>query len=132
PTIEKRFKPLGIASTPENRRAYRAALFSTPGLGEFISGAILFDETLRQKSGDGTPLAQMLTRQGIIPGIKVDLGTVALANFPDEKITRGLDGLRERLSEYKNFGARFTKWRAVITIGEGIPTDTCIASNAEL
>lgn len=130
PTIAKRFKPLGIDSTPENRRAYRAALFSTPGLGEFISGAILFDETLRQKSGDGVPLVQVLAGQGIIPGIKVDLGTVALANFPREKITQGLDGLRERLKEYHELGARFTKWRAVLAIENDRPSRACLEANA--
>lgn len=130
PTLEKRFKALGIAATEENRRAYRELLFTAPGLGEFISGAILFDETLRQKSGEGVPLSVILERQGIIPGIKVDLGTSALANFPGEKITRGLDGLRERLSEYRELGARFTKWRAVLKIGVGLPTRTGIAANA--
>ena len=130
PTIEKRFKTLAIPSTEENRRAYRETLFTTPGLGEFISGAILFDETLRQKSGDGTPFPAILGRQGIIPGIKVDLGTTTLANFPGEKITLGLDGLRERLNEYRELGARFTKWRAVITIAGDLPTLTCIKANA--
>jgi fructose-bisphosphate aldolase class I len=130
PTIEKRFKPLGIASTAETRGTYRETLFSASGLGEFISGAILFDETLRQKSAEGIRLVAVLERQGIIPGIKVDLGTTALANFPGEKITRGLDGLRERLKEYRELGARFTKWRAVLTIGNGLPSRACIEANA--
>ncbi len=130
PTIEKRFKPLDIPSTPENRRAYRETLFSAPGFGEFISGAILFDETLRQKSSDGTPLAARLVRQGIMPGIKVDLGTVVLANFPGEKITRGLDGLRERLQEYRDLGAGFTKWRAVLAIDGPRPSRACVEANA--
>lgn len=130
PTIEKRFKTIQVESTEENRRDYRAALFSTPGLGEFISGVILFDETIRQKAGDGTPLVKLLRRQGIIPGIKVDKGAKALAQFPGEKITEGLDGLRDRLAEYVQLGAQFTKWRAVITIGENIPTLTCLQANA--
>jgi fructose-bisphosphate aldolase class I len=131
PTIAKRFAPLGIASTEENRRAYREMLFSAPALGKFISGAILFDETLRQKSADGTRLATLLERQGIIPGIKVDAGTIDFPNFPGEKFTLGLDGLRARLKEYHDLGARFTKWRAVLAIGAGLPTSTCIAANAQ-
>lgn len=132
PTIEKRFKSVGIASTEENRRAYREALFSTPGLGDFISGVILFDETIRQKAGDGTPLVAVLARQGILPGIKVDKGTITLAGFPGEKITEGLDGLRARLEEYQTLGAHFAKWRAVITIGDNptIPTCACLNANA--
>jgi fructose-bisphosphate aldolase, class I len=130
PTIEKRFKPLGVPSTEENRRAYREILFTTPGLGEYISGVILFDETMRQKARDGRPLPQVLARQGIVPGIKVDKGTKPLANFPGEKITEGLDGLGERLAEYRSLGARFTKWRAVLTIGPGIPTRGCLEANA--
>ena len=129
-TIEKRFKSVGAACTEENRRAYRELLFTTPGLGEFISGVILFDETIRQKAAAGTPLVEVLHRQGIIPGIKVDKGANALGGFPDEKITEGLDGLRERLAEYCGLGARFTKWRAVIAIGATIPTDTCLRANA--
>ncbi|MGH7645680.1 MAG: class I fructose-bisphosphate aldolase [Gemmatimonadales bacterium] len=129
-TIEKRFKSISLASTDEHRRAYREMLFTTRGIGEFVSGVILFDETIRQQASDGTPLPQMLARQGIIPGIKVDKGTTALPAFPEEKITEGLDGLRGRLAEYVGLGARFTKWRAVITIGAGIPTDGCIAGNA--
>jgi fructose-bisphosphate aldolase class I len=131
PTIEKRFKALGISSTEENRRVYREMLFTTSGLGEFISGAILFDETLRQKSAAGVPFVEALAKQGIVPGIKVDKGTTALANFAGEKITQGLDGLRERLVEYRKLGARFTKWRAVIAIGAGIPSRTCIGTNAQ-
>ncbi len=130
PTIEKRFKPIGVPCTEENRRAYRELLFTTAGLGEFISGVILFDETIRQKATDGTPLVEVLNRQGIIPGIKVDKGAKALTGFPGEKITEGLDGLRDRLGEYVRLGARFTKWRAVITIGANIPSRTCLESNA--
>ena len=129
-TIEKRFRSIGVASTEEHRRAYRELLFTTDGAGEFISGVILFDETIRQRAAEGTPLPEVLSRQGIIPGIKVDKGTTDLAGFPGEKITGGLDGLRGRLAEYCDLGARFTKWRAVITIGDGIPTRTCIAANA--
>jgi fructose-bisphosphate aldolase class I len=131
PTITKRFKTIGVESTEENRRAYRDALFSTPGLGQFISGVILFDETLRQKDSHGTPFPELLQRQGIIPGIKVDKGAKALANFPGEKITEGLDGLRDRLVEYRNLGAKFTKWRAVISIGEHLPTRGCVQANAQ-
>lgn len=132
PTIEKRFKALAIASTAGSRLAYREALFTAPGLGEFISGVILFDETLRQKSSAGPLLITVLERQGIVPGIKVDLGTTELPNFPGEKITRGLDGLPERLKEYRALGARFTKWRAVLAIGDGLPTRTCIEANAQV
>ena len=131
PTIGKRFKELAIASTEENRRAYREMLFTTSGLGEWVSGVILFDETIRQGIG-GVAIPEALARLGIIPGIKVDLGTVALAGFPGEKITEGLDGLRERLAAYRQFGARFAKWRAVIAIGEGLPTPAAIAVNARL
>ena len=130
PTIGKRFAALKIPATEENRRAYREMLFTTPGLGGFISGTILFDETMHQKSGAGLPLPALLTGQGIIPGIKVDMGTIALANFPGEKITQGLDGLRERLAAYGQLGARFTKWRAVIAIGERLPTAAAIEANA--
>jgi fructose-bisphosphate aldolase, class I len=131
PTIEKRFASLGIESTEDTRRAYRELLFTTPNVEEYISGVILFDETIRTNASDGNNFARILEGKGIIPGIKVDKGTVAMAESPEEKITEGLDGLRERLEEYKNFGARFTKWRGVITIGENIPTDTCIEANAE-
>jgi len=131
PTIEKRFKALNVSSTEENRRAYREMLFITPGLSEFISGVILFDETIRQRMTDGSPMPEALAKQGIIPGIKVDKGTIALANFAGEKITEGLDGLRDRLIEYRGLGALFTKWRAVITIGGHIPTRTCIKANSK-
>jgi len=130
PTIEKRFRTIRIESTEENRRAYRELLFTTSGIGDFISGVILFDETLRQKSREGTPFPELLTRRGVIPGIKVDKGAKALAGFPGEKVTEGLDGLRGRLEEYAGMGARFAKWRAVIAIGEGIPTDGCLSANA--
>ena len=130
PTIEKRFAALGIPSTGENRLAYRKLLFTTPGLGEFISGVILFDETIRQRTNDGVSLPEVLTKQGIIPGIKVDKGTMALPNMAGEKITQGLDGLRERLAEYRQLGARFTKWRAVIALGEHRPTAAGIEANA--
>lgn len=131
-TLEKRFKPLGVESNEETRRSYREMLFTSPEIQEYISGVILFDETVRTNASNGNNFARLLADRGIIPGIKVDKGTVNLANFPGEKITEGLDGLRDRLVEYKNFGARFAKWRAVMTIGEGIPTDTCINANAEL
>ena len=130
PTIGKRFKVLGIPSTDDSRCAYREMLFTTAGLGEFISGVILFDETIRQRTKDGVFMTEVLAKEGIIPGIKVDTGTTALVSFPGEKITQGLDGLRERLVEYRELGARFTKWRAVIRIGEHIPTRCCIEANA--
>lgn len=130
PTIEKRFKSIGVASTEETRRAYRELLFTTPGLGAFISGVILYDETLRQKSTTGEPLVAGLVRQGMIPGIKVDRGVKPLANFPGEKVTEGLDGLRERLAEYAKLGARFTKWRAVFEISDRLPTLPGIEANA--
>jgi fructose-bisphosphate aldolase class I len=130
PTMGQRFASLGIPLTEENRRAYRRALCTSPGLGKFISGAILFDETLRQKTGDKSSFAATLVKQGIIPGVQADQGTVALANFPGEKITRGLYGLRERLAVYRELGARFTNWRAVISIGDRFPTAACIEANA--
>ncbi len=130
PTIGKRFKALDIPSTEENREAYREMLFTTPRLSEFISGVILFDETITQHTKGSVPLPELLTDQGIIPGIKVDLGAVPLPYFPGEKFTQGLDGLRERLREYHDLGARFTKWRAVIAIGEGLPTEACLEANA--
>jgi fructose-bisphosphate aldolase class I len=130
PTIEKRFQTIQLASTEENRRTYRDLLFTTPGVSGFISGVILYDETIRQKSSDGTPFPDVLARQGIVPGIKVDEGAKALAGFPGEKITEGLDGLRGRLGAYRDLGARFAKWRAVIAIGDGIPTPYCIGANA--
>jgi fructose-bisphosphate aldolase, class I len=130
PTIEKRFKELGIASTEPNRRAYREMLFTAPGLSESISGVILFDETIRQRTSSGVPMPELLAALGIVPGIKVDGGTEALPAFDGEKFTLGLDGLRERLEEYAKLGARFTKWRAVLAIGDGIPTEACIRVNA--
>ena len=130
PTIGKRFKALDIPSTEESREAYREMLFTTPGLSEFISGVILFDETLRQRTKEGVPFPEFLTKKGIIPGIKVDLGAVPLPYFPGEKFTQGLDGLRERLREYHELGARFTKWRAVIAIGQDLPTEACLEANA--
>jgi fructose-bisphosphate aldolase, class I len=130
-TIKKRFDAIEVPSTEDNRRAYRELLFTTEGAAEHISGVICYDETLRQRAADGTPLPELLTRQGIICGIKVDTGTVGLAGFAGEKITEGLDGLSDRLVEYRDLGARFTKWRAVITIGEHIPSFGCIAANAE-
>lgn len=131
PTIEKRFGALGIASTPQTRRAYREMLFTTPDCASFLSGVILFDETLRDTDSSGTPFPQLLEQKGILPGIKVDAGAHDLALFPGEKITDGLDGLRERLGQYRALGARFAKWRAVITIGEGIPTSGCLEANAQ-
>jgi len=130
PTCNKRFAKFNIPQTVEARRAYRELIVTTPGLGESISGAILFDETIRQQKKDGTPFIKILTDAGIIPGIKVDTGAKDLAGFPGEKITEGLDGLRERLAEYFQMGARFAKWRAVIAIGEGIPSRSCIEANA--
>ena len=130
-TMRKRLASIGVDSTEENRRAFRELLFTTKNAGEFISGVILYDETIRQPAGDGTPFPEVLGRQGIIPGIKVDKGTVDLAGFSGEKVTEGLDGLRQRLAEYRQLGAMFTKWRAVITIADGFPTDTCIDANAE-
>jgi fructose-bisphosphate aldolase, class I len=129
-TIEKRFRSIDLESTEENRRGYRELLFTTEGVEEFISGVILYDETIRQSSGDGTAFADLLTRRGIIPGIKVDKGAKELAHAPGETITEGLDGLRERLNEYRELGARFTKWRATITIGAGIPSEYCLWTNA--
>jgi fructose-bisphosphate aldolase class I len=130
-TIAKRFASIEVESTAEQRRAYRELLFTTPEAAEHISGVICYDETLRQQAADGTPLPQVLDRQGIICGIKVDTGTTGLAGFPGEKITQGLDGLDRRLADYRGLGARFTKWRAVITIGPGLPSFGCIAANAE-
>jgi len=131
PTCNKRFAKLGIPQTEEARRAYREMIVTTPGLSECISGAILCDETIRQEKTDGTPFAKALTEAGIIPGIKVDAGAKEMAGFAGEKITEGLDGLRERLAEYSQMGARFAKWRAVIALGDGIPTRGCIAANAQ-
>ena len=129
-TIKKRFDGIGVESTETNRRDYREILFATPGAGDFVSGVILFDETIRQKAADGTSFVELLGRQGIIPGIKVDAGAKALAGATGEKVTEGLDGLRERLEEYRGLGARFAKWRAVIAIGDHIPSRYCIDANA--
>jgi len=129
-TIKKRFDSIGVESTEESRRGYRAFLFTTEGAAHHISGVILYDETIRQSSADGTPFPQVLEDQGIIPGIKVDTGAKKLAGSADETVTEGLDGLRERLDEYRELGARFTKWRAVISIGDGIPTPYCLQVNA--
>ena len=131
PTCNKRFAKLKIPQTIEARRAYREMLVTTPGLSDFISGAILFDETIRQNTKDGIPIIKVLTDAGIIPGIKVDAGTKDLAGHPGEKITEGLDGLRDRLAEYYQMGARFAKWRAVIVIGDGIPSRAGIEANAQ-
>jgi fructose-bisphosphate aldolase class I len=130
PTIEKRFQKINIESTEDNRRAYREMLFTTAGIGDHISGVILYDETIRQKAADGTPFPRILERAGVIPGIKVDKGAKPIAGAPEEKVTEGLDGLRDRLAEYVDLGARFTKWRAVIEIGENIPSYLCIHANA--
>jgi fructose-bisphosphate aldolase, class I len=129
-TIKKRFDSIGVESTDENRRSYRDLLFTTEGAEEFISGVILYDETIRQSSADGTPFPQLLKSRGIIPGIKVDMGAKPLAGSPDETVTEGLDGLRERLAEYHELGARFTKWRAVISIGDGLPSEYAVWTNA--
>src|SRR5687768_16772256 len=129
-TIKKRFDSIGVESSEENRRAYRDLLFTTQGAEEFISGVILYDETIRQSSADGTPFPKLLESRGVIPGIKVDMGAKPLAGSPDETVTEGLDGLRERLEEYRGLGAKFTKWRAVISIGDGRPSDYAIWTNA--
>jgi fructose-bisphosphate aldolase class I len=129
-TCTKRFDEFGIESTPEIRRDYREMLITTPGAGQYISGAILYDETLRQSTAGGRPIPEVLRDAGIIPGIKVDTGAKPMAGAPGETVTEGLDGLRERLAEYHQIGARFTKWRAVIRIGDGLPTARCIAANA--
>ena len=129
-TCETRFKSVGVECTEENRRTYRGLLFTTPGVEQFVSGVILFDETMRQKTDDGVPFADYLAKKGIIPGIKVDKGAQALPLCPGEKVTEGLDGLPKRLEEYFRLGARFAKWRAVITIGDAIPTHACLYANA--
>jgi fructose-bisphosphate aldolase class I len=131
PTCNKRFAAAGIPQNEEMRRAYREMIVTTPGLSDCLNGAILFDETIRQKKKDGTLFAKALSDTGIIPGIKVDSGAKEMAGHPSEKLTEGLDGLRERLSEYSRMGTRFAKWRAVITIGNGIPSSGCIEANAE-
>src|SRR6266581_4218236 len=129
-TIKKRFDSIGVSSTEENRRAYRDLLFTTEGVEEYVSGVILFDETIRQSALEGTPFPKLLASKGIIPGIKVDKGAKPLALAEGETVTEGLDGLRGRLDEYRELGARFTKWRAVITIGESIPSEYCLWTNA--
>jgi fructose-bisphosphate aldolase class I len=129
-TIGKRFEAVGIEPSEESRRAYREMLFTTGGIGEFLSGVILFDETIRQTASDGTPLPEVLRRAGAIPGIKVDKSTVSMPLSPKEKFTQGLDGLGDRLPEYRELGARFTKWRSVVTIAEDIPTRGCVEANA--
>ena len=129
-TIKRRFDSIKIESNESNRRAYREMLFATKGVEEAISGVILFDETIRTAASDGTPFPQLLAKKGIIPGIKVDKGPVDIPGFPGEVVTEGLDGLRGRLKEYKELGGKFAKWRAVIAIGEGIPTYTCLQANA--
>ncbi|HSB39320.1 MAG TPA: class I fructose-bisphosphate aldolase [Gaiellaceae bacterium] len=129
-TIEKRFKGIAVLNTEENRRDYREMLFRTKGAGEFISGVILFDETIRQKAKDGTPFTKVLAAQGILPGIKVDKGAKPLALAEGETITEGLDGLRGRLEEYRELGARFAKWRATYSIRDGLPSDYCVWTNA--
>jgi fructose-bisphosphate aldolase class I len=129
-TCEKRFKTVGVECTEETRRTYRGLLFTTPGAEQYISGVILFDETLRQKTNDGVLFPEYLAKKGILPGIKVDKGAMDLALCPGEKVTEGLDGLRPRLAEYFKLGARFAKWRAVITIGEDIPSHACLYANA--
>ena len=129
-TIKKRFDTINLASTEETRRSYRELLFTTPKVEKYVSGVILYDETIRQKGSNGKTLPQILADSGQIPGIKVDKGAKSLAGHPGELVTEGLDGLRERLAEYKELGARFAKWRAVIDIGTGIPTRACIQSNA--
>jgi fructose-bisphosphate aldolase class I len=129
-TIKKRFDSIGLESTEESRRAYRDLLFTTPGCEDFVGGVIMYDETIRQASADGTPFATLLASKGVVPGIKVDTGAQELAGHPDEKVTEGLDGLRARFAEYHELGARFSKWRAVITIGDGIPSEACLHVNA--
>ena len=129
-TIKRRFDSINVESTEDNRRDYREMLFRTEGVSDYISGVILFDETIKQNGADGTPIVKVLLDRGIIPGIKVDKGTQALPGSPSELVTEGLDGLRARLEEYASLGAGFTKWRGVITIGEGIPTPYCIEANA--
>ncbi len=130
PTIAKRFKKAGIEDNVENRRAYRQLLLGAPGVNNYLSGAILYDETIRQTTSDGVPFAKYMEKLGIIPGIKVDKGVKDLPGFPGEKVTEGLDGLRERLAEYASMGARFAKWRATLAIGPGIPSSYCIEANA--
>ncbi|MDQ3850568.1 MAG: fructose-bisphosphate aldolase class I [Actinomycetota bacterium] len=129
-TMTKRLEGVDVESTEESRRTFRELLFTTEGAEDYISGVIMYDETIRQSTSDGTPFPEFMKQHGVIPGIKVDTGAKPLSGSPDEKVTEGLDGLRERLEEYYDLGARFAKWRAVITIGDGIPTDYCIHTNA--
>ena len=131
PTIAKRFKSIGAEATEENRRAYRSLLLATPGLGAFISGVILYEETLVQRADDGTPLPELAVRQGIVPGIKVDAGKIELAHAPGDEITQGLDGLAKRLGDYKRQGARFAKWRAVYNVSDTLPSRLAIEANAD-
>src|SRR6516165_9752082 len=130
PTLTRRFDTLGIQSTEKSRRTYREMLFTSPGAAEFISGVIMYDETIRQNSSGGGSLTEALTVQGVLPGIKVDTGAKPLAGSPDETVTEGLDGLRDRLSEYRAMGARFAKWRAVIRITDSLPSSACVTANA--
>ncbi len=130
-TIKKRFDKIGVESSFESRRSYRELLFTAPAAEQYISGVILYDETLRQQAADGRPLPALLAARGILPGIKVDAGARPLAGFPGETVTEGLDGLRERLAEYHGLGARFAKWRAVIDVGAGIPTTFALEANAQ-
>jgi fructose-bisphosphate aldolase class I len=130
PTLTRRFDTLGIPSTEQSRRAYREMLFTSPGAAAFISGVIMYDETIRQKSSDGAPLATALAVQGILPGIKVDTGAKPLAGSSDETVTEGLDGLRDRLREYRGMDARFAKWRAVIRVTDSLPSSACVSANA--
>ena len=129
-TIKRRFDSINVESTEENRRNYREMLFRTAGIADFVSGVILFDETIRQEGADGTPLVKVLSDRGIIPGIKVDKGTVPLPSATEELVTEGLDGLRDRLKEYFELGAGFTKWRAVISIADDTPSPYCMSTNA--
>src|SRR5881392_4157758 len=129
-TIKKRFDSIGVESTEDNRRAYRELLFTTEGVEEYISGVILFDETIRQSASDGTPFPKLLESKGVIPGIKVDKGAKPLALAEGETVTEGLDGLRDRLSEYHELGAHFTKWRATYSVGRGTPSEYCVWTNA--
>src|SRR5215475_5843303 len=129
-TIKKRFDSIGVDSTEDNRRAYRDLLFTTPGVEEYISGVILFDETIRQQTDGGTPFPELLASKGVIPGIKVDQGAKPLAHAEGETVTEGLDGLRQRLEEYRELGARFAKWRATYSITDTMPSEYCIWTNA--
>jgi fructose-bisphosphate aldolase class I len=131
PTLTRRFDTLGIPSTEQSRRSYREMLFTAPGAAEFISGVIMYDETIRQKSSDGAPLTETVKAQGILPGIKVDTGAKPMAGFADETVTEGLDGLRDRLGEYRGMGADFAKWRAVIHVTDTLPSPACISTNAQ-